>query len=95
MLADESKRPLLQPKLGAFLYADFGPLGGSAEGREHRLLAVQAERIIAPVTGRDHPPVKVEDALQLAAVEGGDWAPVPGKRERRYDAQALLAFGAG
>jgi len=95
MLADESERPLLQPKLGAFLYTDLRPFGGSPEGREHRFLAVQPNRVVAPVPGRDHPAVQVEDALQLAPVERGDWMPVPGRRERRDATQALLAFGAG
>ncbi len=33
--------------------------------------------------------------LQFLAVERGDWAPVPGCRERRDDAQALFTFGCG
>ena len=38
---DQCKRPLLQPKLGAFLDPHFGPLGGAAEGREDRHLGVE------------------------------------------------------
>ena len=95
MLADQRKRPLLQPKRGAFFDPHLGPLGMAAEGRENRDVGIDPQRIIAPVTGRDHAPVKVEDPRQLGAVESGDWAPVPGTRERRDDAQALLAFGCG
>ena len=53
------------------------------------------QRIVAPVAGRDHPTIQVEDPHQLQAVESGDWAPVPGLRERRDDAQALFTFGWG
>jgi len=93
MFTDQCERPLLQPKLGAFLYPDFGPLGMTAESGEDRHIGIDPKRIVAPVAGGDHPPVKVEDPLELLAVESGDWAPVPGRRERRDDAQALFTFG--
>src|SRR6185503_9147454 len=95
MLADQCERPLLHLKSGAFLDPDLGPLAGAPERREHRGVGREADRIIAPMTGRDHAPVQIEDAGQLAAIEAGDQAPVPGVRERRDDAQALFAFGAG
>ena len=63
------KRPLLQPKRGAFLDADFGPLGMAAKGREHRHVGIDPQRIIAPVAGGDHPTVEVEDAGKLRAFE--------------------------
>ena len=65
MLADQCKRPLLRPKRGAFLYAHFGPLGMAPVRREHRHVGIDPQRIIAPVPGRDHPAVEVEDARQL------------------------------
>ena len=77
MLADQRERPLLQPKRGAFLDADLGPLGMAAEGREDRDVGIDPQRIVAPMPGRDHAPVEVEDARQLLAVESGDRAPVP------------------
>src|SRR5205085_11003436 len=95
MFADQGKRPLLQPKLGAFLYADLGPLGMAPEGCEDGDIGIDPKRIIAPVAGRDHAPVEIEDPGQLPAVEAGNRAPVPGRRERRDDAQALLTFGCG
>ena len=95
MLADQRERPLLQPKRGAFLDADFGPFAVPAVRGEHRHVGIDPQRIIAPVAGRDHPAVEVEDPHQLLAVERGDWAPVPRGRERRDDAQALFTFGCG
>ena len=77
MLADQGERPLLRAKRGAFLDADFGPLGMAAVRGEHRDVGIDPQRIIAPVAGRDHPAVKVEDARQLPAVERGDGLPVP------------------
>ena len=67
----------------------------AAIGGEHRHVGIDPQRIIAPVPGSDHPAVEVEDAHQLLAIERGDWAPVPGARERRDDAQALFTFGCG
>src|SRR5437763_4842753 len=93
MLSNERKRPLLQPKLGAFFYAHFGPLGMTAEGGEDRHVGVDAKRIVAPMTGGDHPPVKVEDLHQLLALEGRDLPPLPFGGERRDDTQANFTFG--
>ena len=95
MLPDQGKRPLLHSKRGAFLYADLGPLGMAPEGGEHRHVGIDPQRIIAPMAGRDHPAIEVEDAHQFLPVERGDRAPVPGWRERRDDTQALLTFGCG
>src|SRR5688572_17047474 len=61
------------------------------------------------MTSGDHPAIEIEDPGELAAVEAGDQAPVPGVRERRDDVaarghalgmaerrhQALFAFWAG
>ena len=94
MLADQREHALFQAQCRAFLDADLGPLGGAAKRGEHRHLRIERQAVIAPMPGRDHPPVKVEDPLQLAAVEGGDGVPVPRVRERRDHAQALFALGA-
>ena len=65
MLRNQRKRPLLQMKLGAFFDPHFGTLGGAAEGGEHRHVGIEPHAIIAPMAGRDHPAVEVEDALQF------------------------------
>jgi len=93
MLTDQCERPLLQPKLGAFLYLDVRPFRMAAIGREQGDVRIDPKRIIAPVSGGDHPPVEVEDPQQLTAVECRDWAPIPDTRERRDHAQALFALG--
>ena len=93
MLADQRERPLLQPKLGAFLYDDLRPFGVPAVGRKDRDVRIDPQRIIPPVTGDHHATIEVEDPLKLPAIERGDWAPVPFTRERRDDAQALFTFG--
>src|SRR5690348_8955382 len=92
VLSDQCKRPLLRPKRGAFLYPDFRAFTVPAKRREDRHVRVDPQRIVAPVTRCDHPAVEVEDPLQLPALKGGDWAPVPSARERRDDAQALFTF---
>ena len=93
MLTDQCKRPLLQPKRGAFLDPHLGPLGGAAEGGEDRHLGMERQAVIAPVPRRDHPPVQVEDPLQFDAVERRDRLALAGPGKRRDDAQALLASG--
>ena len=93
MLSDQGKRPLFQAKLGAFFYADFGPLGMTPVRSEYGNVGIDPKRIIAPVAGRHHSPVKIENPGKLPAVEAGNPAPVPMRRERRDDAQALFAFG--
>ena len=95
MLTDQRKRPLLQTKLGAFLYAHFRSFGVAAKGGEDGHLRIDAKGIIAPMASRDHPTIKVEDLHQLPAVERGDWAPIPFTRERRDDTQADFTFGRG
>ena len=95
MLADQCERPLLQPKRGAFLDADFGSLGMAAKGGEHGYVGIDPKRIIAPVAGRDHPPVKIEDARQVPCGRSWRLGAGPRCRERRDDAQALLTLGCG
>src|SRR5690348_6979802 len=95
MLADQRKRPLLRPKCGAFFDAYFGPLGMPSESSENGHIRIDPQRIVTPMARSDQPAIKVEDAHQLPAVERGNRAPVPGWRERRDDAQALLTFGCG
>lgn len=92
MLANERERPLLQPKLGAFFYAHFRLLGVAPEGREDSNFGMMAKRIIAPMPGRHHSPIKVHDPHQLQAIKAGNRAPVPWVRERRDNAQALFAL---
>src|SRR5688500_16007540 len=94
MLADQCERPLLQPKRGVFLYADFRPLGRAPVRREDRHVGADVNGIVAPVPRRDHPAVKVQNPLDLETVERGNRPPVPRMRERRNDAQALFTFGA-
>ena len=62
MLSDERERPLLLPKRGAFFDSNLWALGMAAEGGEDRHVGIDSERIIAPVPGRDHAAVKVEDS---------------------------------
>ena len=93
MFTDQGERPLLQPKLGAFFYADLGTLRMPAERGENGDVGIDPQRIVAPVPGCDHPAVEVEDPTEFLAIKGCDWAPVPGRRERRNDAQALFALG--
>src|SRR5215213_11901279 len=95
MLGHQRERPLLRMKLGAFVYPDLRPVGGPAESREAGHVDAEVHCIIAPMAGGDHASVEVEDAPQLQPVESGQRAPVPGARERRDDAQALFALGAG
>ena len=95
VLGHQRERPLLRVKLGAFLNPDFRPIGSAPESGEAGDVDIEMHRIIAPVAGGDHAAIEVEDALQLAAIEGGEGTPIPQMRKRRYDAQALFAFGAG
>ena len=69
MFRHQGIRPLLQMKLGAFFDSDIRPLCGSSEGGEDRHIGVEPNSIVAPVAGGDHPPVKVEDALQLGTID--------------------------
>jgi len=91
MLADQGKRPLLQAKLGAFLYPDFWALRRSAKGGEDGGVAAVADRIVAPMASGDHPAIQVQDLLQFAPVEAGNCTPGPRMRKRRNHAQATLA----
>ena len=87
--------PCFSRSAGRFSMRTSGRSRMAAVGREHRHVGIDPKRVIAPVPGRDHPPVEVEDADQFPAIESGDWAPVPRMRERRNDAQALFTFGWG
>src|SRR4029450_5319381 len=82
-------------ELGAFLDPNLGTFRSAAEGGEHRHVGIEPDTVVAPMTRCDHPPVEVEDPLQLGTVECGNRTPVPRMRKRRYDAQALLTFGWG
>src|SRR3546814_6645935 len=68
---DERPHALTAPQGGAFFDAIFGAFGGAAKGREDRGVAVEVHRIIAPMPGRDHAAVKVEDAPEFGALEAG------------------------
>lgn len=93
MLGNERKRPLLQPKLGAFFNPHLRTLGMATKGRKTGDIAAEIHRIIAPVPGRDHPPVKVEDAGQFNTIKGGNRVPIPRPGKGRDDVQALFALG--
>src|SRR3982751_3591493 len=95
MFANQRKCPLLQPKRGAFLYAHFGPFAVASISGEHCYIRIDPQGVVTPMPRSDHPPVQVEDPLQLPAIEGGDLAPVPVTGERRDDAQALFTLGWG
>ena len=95
MFRNQSKRPLLQMKPGAFLDPHLGPFRVAAVGRENRHVGIDPQRIIAPMTGSDHSSIEIEDPRKLRTVETGKRAPVPGLGERRDDAQARLALGWG
>jgi hypothetical protein len=56
-------------KLGAFFDSDFGLLRCPAERGEDRYVGTEPKPIVTPVPCRDHPPIKVENALQLGTVE--------------------------
>lgn len=95
MLGNQGERPLLHMKLGALFYPDVRLFRCSSESREHRNIGIEPKPVIAPMASRHHPPIKVEDALQLGAIESGNSSPIPRMRKRRDDAQALLTFGSG
>src|SRR5207244_1755345 len=90
VLADQRIGALALTQGRALLNPDFRLLGGSTEGGEHGDFAVHPKRIVAPVAGRDHPPVEIEDAVELGPVERRERLPLPGTRERRDHAQALF-----
>ena len=95
MFRNQCKRPLLQLEPGAFLDPHFGPIGSSTESGEYSHVRIEPHPVIAPVPGRDHPPVKVQDASKFHPVECRNRPPVPRMRKRRNDAQALFTFGTG
>src|SRR3546814_886390 len=68
---DERPHALSAPQGGAFFDAIFGAFGGAAKGRENGGVTVEVHRIIAPMPGRDHAAVKVEDAHEFGTLETG------------------------
>src|SRR3954447_7160018 len=54
---------------GALLDLVFGMLRGASEGPEGGVVAAELDRIILPQAGRDHPPVKLDDPLELGPGE--------------------------
>src|SRR3546814_4210007 len=68
---DEGPHALPAPQGGAFFDAIFGAFGGAAKGRENGGVTVEVHRIIAPMPGRDHAAVKVEDAHEFGTLETG------------------------
>ena len=95
MFRNKSERPLLQMKLGAFLYSHLRILGRATEGCEDSNFRIKPNSIIAPVPGRDHASVKIKDALKLRPVESSNRTPIPRMRKRRDDTQALFTLGWG
>src|SRR5712691_2485465 len=57
-------------ELGMFFDAVDGNFGGAAEHREHRAVLQEIDRVIAPLAGGNHAAIKVQDTIELAAVEG-------------------------
>src|SRR5690349_4495681 len=95
MFRHERPRALLQPKRRAFLDPYLGPFGAAPEGGEGCDIRSKIHAVIAPMTGGDHPSVKIENLLKLDPVKGRKGLPVPRVRKRRDDAQALLLRGLG
>jgi hypothetical protein len=95
MLGNQRERPLLQVELGALFDANVGLLGSASESRKHGDIGIEPHTIVAPMTGSDHPPVKVENALQFGTIECRNSSPIPRMRKRRDDTQALFTFGSG
>ena len=56
-------------ELGAFFYHYFRSLGGPPESGKDRYVGVKPKTIVAPMSGRDHPPIQVKDALQLGTIK--------------------------
>jgi len=95
MFGDQSKRPLLQVKLGAFLDTNLGLLGSAPESSKYRDVGIEPHAVVTPMAGSDHSSVKIEDALQFSAIECRNSSPIPRMRKRRDHTQALLTFGLG
>ena len=85
LLADQRPHALPVAQRRALLDPELGPLGGAAEGGEDRRVAAQLDRIVAPVPGRDHPAVEIEDAGQLDALEPDLARRARRQRKRRDD----------
>jgi hypothetical protein len=63
MLGNKRERPLLQMKLGAFLYFDVGLLCRPPEGSEDRNVGIEPDAVVAPLSSGDHSSVEVKDPL--------------------------------
>ncbi len=63
MVSKKCKRPLLRSKLGAFLYANLGPLTVPSVSCEYCNVRIDPERVVAPVARRDHSPIEIKDPL--------------------------------
>lgn len=57
---DQCPHPLAVTQRWPLFNPIFGSLGGAPERTEHGGIAAKIDGIIAPVTRRDHPPVKIE-----------------------------------
>jgi hypothetical protein len=95
MLGNQCERPLLQVKLGAFLYPDLGLFRRAAKGGENGDVGIEPKAVIPPVPRSHHSSIQVENALQFSAVERRNGSPIPRMRKRRDDTQALFTLGSG
>ncbi|RZK00190.1 MAG: DUF4328 domain-containing protein [Novosphingobium sp.] len=68
-LAEQRPHALLGAQRGTLLDPRLRTLGSATEGREARRVAIEVHRIVAPLAGRDHAAVEVENALQLDPIE--------------------------
>lgn len=67
--SDQSPHSLLVAQRRIFDDPVFGPLSCPSECRKNRDVPSEIDRIVAPITCCDHPPVKVKDPHQFVTVE--------------------------
>ena len=61
---------LLVPELGVLLNHVERPLGGALVDREQRPVLEEIDGVIAPLASGDFASIQIEDAVELAPVEG-------------------------
>lgn len=78
VFGDQRPHSLAVAQIGAFLDPEFGALGGATECGEHRGGMAELDRVIAPMSRRDHAAVEIEDPGELEPFEADLAGPVPG-----------------